>query len=236
MYIKFAQSNMSITRSKIILFLLFCCVSGVWAQAEVPKVHANKHPLFDLYVFAKGDFGVLPIDCTSLVNSKCTALEPMGADVGLGFGFHMPNGFVKYAFRTGYHYQNFTYTKLYNHKGISLHYLHLDARVNWFNISYAGIQSNVLLSSSLPSNLPQEYLGFNIQCFSPATIKPYIGLAIPATKNLSVDFTFGCEFMIFNAQKMKTYLLNQNINTFTASLVLEAGLTYRIFTTGKRQQ
>lgn len=207
-------------------------MSGVWAQTEVPEVRVNKHPLLDLYVFAKGDFG-LPLSCSSLIISKCGDLLPMGADAGLGVGFHMPNSNWKYAFRTGYHYQNYTYAKLYSQKGISLHYLSLDARFAYFTYLYAGVQSYILLSSSLPNDLPQEYLGYNIECFSPASIKPYIGLAIPLTKNLSVDLSMGYWFMIFNKRKTKMYLLHDP-SSFTTTF--EVGLTYRIFTSGKRQQ
>lgn len=226
---------MSITKIRIILLLLCCSISSVWAETRVPEVHAGKHPLLDLYVFARGDFG-MPMNCQSLISSKCDALEPLGADAGLGIGFHMPDGAFKYSLRTGYHYQNYTYTKLYSQKGISLHYINLDARVTFFDCSYFGMQSNILLSSSLPNDLPQEYLGFNMECFSPATIKPYVGFAFPLTANLSADFTFGGEFMLFNKRMMKTYLPYNTIGIDTYALIIEVGLTYRIFTSGKRQQ
>lgn len=210
-------------------------MSGVWAQTEVPEVRVNKHPLLDLYVFARGDFGT-SITCYSLISNKCNDLLPLGGSAGVGVGFHMPDGAFKYSLRTGYHYQNYTYTKLYSQKGISLHYLNLDVRVTYFTSLYAGIQSNILLSSALPADLPQEYLGFNIEYFSPATIKPYVGFAFPLTANLSVDLTIGLEFLQFNTRKLKTYLLNSSLEVDNYAAAFEVGLTYRIFTSGKRQQ
>lgn len=206
---------------------------GVSAQTVVPEVSVRKHALLDLYAYGAGTVNIHHEIC-SLVDRDCEKLLSLGATVGMGVGFHMPNGLWRYMLRVGYHYQNITYFGHYHEKGINLNYLNIDARVSLYTWLVFGIRSNVLLTQSLPSDLPQVYYGYNIACFNPATLTPYMGFGVPVSSNLSMDFIWGFEALpMLNAKQVKSSLLEYG--DYYGQFCFEVGFTYRLFTSGKRQ-
>jgi len=202
------------------------------AETIVPEVQVKRHALVDVYVFTRAHWGTPPY----YINAICTEdedLRPAGAKVGASVGFHMPDGVWRYQLGVGYHYQNFTYKGRYDQKGISAHYLNLDVRFMWSIVQF-GLETDVLLSPPDVPKLQRPYWGYNEHIFTPATLAPYVGLAMPIVPNLFFEGRMGVVVLTpFDKQQIKYYLLDKPI---LLGCQFEFGFSYRIFTSGKRQR
>lgn len=213
----------------IFLTLTLLCSISLCAQERVVDVSAREHPLLDIYLYGLGQAN-LGTSVRSLTTDRSTLIET-GTTLGVGIGYHQPYANLYPSIRVGYNYKNHSFVGSQYPGGISTHWLNLNLQIKYSWIML-GVESNVQLSHSLPHPLPWDCLGITPDCFNPATLGIYVGWDFPIIDNLFVTMIMEYEpITCFNNKRLGNHLMDAPTNT---GLLYKLGLSYRIFTTGKK--